>query len=232
MPTVQEDRPDWGRDVSGQSVLIDFLFATVINGLTTRATFFVGDTPYLNLFALTAVNRMRITFNWFADEALTTGLGSDLVICIPGASADFNLPAAGPWVSVVVEASAYPTTVSYRLFKANTLRRPIREGADYPIILSAINQAIGAGGASTVNAFRTSPGRALVTLDTALLTWTWTLVRFNLDGSLANVSAIRNTTYSGPFVLYLPSATVQSLFTNTTAGAGNYTVTILTDLDA
>lgn len=114
---VSHDHPDWQRTISAADIEVLAGTTVVAASPTVLGPFFVGNSPYLYVELLTAVNAAEFEFIWRPSETSPFSIGRRRVTSLPSIQAAGSLPNLGPWVEISILVAATPTTVTHRVWQ-------------------------------------------------------------------------------------------------------------------
>lgn len=152
---VSHGFPDWGRQVAASDIEVIYLDTENIALQTiypSTDSFFVGAMPYLRVEQSAGAVRSQTTVRWWADTAQTKSLGADFVITPANGSAAQCVPVRGPYVSFVVDLSAYPNDHNLQVFMTPVPFAGISGPAGNNMLITVNGTAVAAGITNTANA--------------------------------------------------------------------------------
>lgn len=155
--------PDWARQSAAADLEVIYLENSNITAQTTYPTtgaFFVGIAPFLRVFQSAAGLRTKVELQWWADEAKTRDLGSDILVTASGGSVAQSIPVRAPYVSIVVDLSAYPNQHSLQVFMVPAAISETGQSTGDITLISVDAASVAAAATRTDNASRTRGGWA------------------------------------------------------------------------
>lgn len=219
--------PDWGRySAAADKVLAkDTLFPQA--GNKDYGPLFVGDVPAMNLQADCSGQGIQIRFQFYDDAALTNILAQQVIDLPAGKDTDIVIPVLGPWLLMRVLVQAAGGNYEFTLSTCFGQRTGLGASFQRHILASVVSGAVGAGATVTTAVNSVHPGWASLVWDTSFATWLGVLEAIDYVGTLTRIDTQTNNSPRTARTLFLPQSGLQLRFTNTTAGAGNFTVHLL-----
>jgi hypothetical protein len=210
--------PDWGRRSPSADALYVQAIGQVIGAPYVYGPLYVGDVPHLGLYMRGVGNDLTVSFQWWADPALTIYLGQYEVTVAAGGESAVAVPVRGPYLAVQLSAVAYPATADISVWSLKSNSNDLRLGATSNILMSVTGPLVNAGVTRVDNVTDARPGPACLSA-----VWveggvgTCTLYANPPGGALQVVAAIDMTVTSGISPVYLPCVPLQIRTANTDA---------------
>lgn len=219
--------PDWGRFVASGDKL--YIFENETNGanVENRGPFFVGDVPSLAINHVYTGSAGRVSFNFWADAALTQSVqGSDFDFGVQG-SMEVVIPVMGPWLTVQIVTNVPPAQWLLKIASNIGRRASFGNSAGRNVIMSQVGTAVAAGATSTIDIGVIVPGPALLNIDTSLATWLATLSERDSSATIVRMDTITHLHAKAPRPCYMSGITPRFTFQNTTGAPGAYTASLV-----
>lgn len=211
--------PDWARQSAESDVAVLYNVGVALPAASTLGPFFVGGLAslYCN-FSGTAV-RSRIMFQFYLDEALTQLVDNDGIVTNTNGYYTGPIPVFGPWVSIVIEASAYPATYSAIVTMAPDAAAASGGEGSAGRILHGNPVNVAAGVTTTVTANATWRGSATFYAEIAAATCAIELEALQLTGFVRLLYRLTGATLREMNIVALHTDAIRVRLVNPTAGA-------------
>lgn len=202
--------PDWGRQSAASDLVVTEEANTILAAQATRGPFFVGNMSYLEIVAETGFQDIRITVQWAKDSTFATLVGTQILGVPNFGSVDQAIPVRGPYVKFIIDALAYPNTITFKIYQQQQVFAQTNAASGSNVLLEHFNVLIGAGGNIIYLPGQVRGGWAFWRADLLLAT---NFVVYLYTVSFAGVRTMidyRNTTNRGSgSVLFIPPTELQ-----------------------
>lgn len=227
---VRKGSPDWSRKNPWSDEVYVNDGSVVINAPSVRMAEYVGNIRALYYIADSLNGRAQLTFDWAVDKAFTNIAWQDSVVIGNGQGIRSSIRPFSPYLRITITPQA-ATTITYDLVVGSIAELGNRHVTPTDAILvSAINQPIGAGASVVVAANNGWVGRCSHQFDISVATFRHMIQVLDLAGNVTDVYHLENATAKIPDVVYVPGGHLQYRVDNVTAGAGSYTVVLMGDI--
>jgi hypothetical protein len=224
---VLHDQPDWQRTVSAADIqVLNFSGAQGV-AQVDRGTFFVGNLPFLWLFASTTAGGVRVTLDWLDAATGGTVIAQNRADARFIASASGAFRVLGPYVRITTDVDAPPRTIALRMWQALTGGQEVTPDTHNSLITQDSVPI---------------PGATLQSVDAIRVRWGWGYFFLQMHGGVAFwlkllardyagntffLTQIRdlNTYAQGPILLPPMPVWVEAF--NADAAAHNWTASVL-----
>lgn len=220
--------PDWGRYSASADKEITTEVWADMDVATVFGPYFVGDVDWVNIIVTASAQHFRYRMRFRADIASVTDIHNQEFVARSVGLSFLSFPVTGPWLSILVTPSAANSTGGFTLSTASRGGNPVNANSTPNVLLSTTNNAIGAGITEANDVVGTFPGPAIWNVFATPATWVAFVESIDETGALTRLDTIDNNVGRASRQLYLPYEPLRVSFNNSSAAAGNYTITVMT----
>jgi hypothetical protein len=214
--------PDWIRQKAESDLTVMNEINTALAAPTTFGPFFVGGLAALYCNFSGSAVRSRIMFQFFLDEALTNLVDNDSAVTNVNGYYTGPVPVFGPWVSITVEANAYPATFSAIVTMAPDAASATGSEGSAGRILHANPLNVAAATTTTVTANATWRGMASIYAEIPSAACSIELEALQLGGFTRLLWALNGAVLRDTQLIGVHTDAIRIRLINPTAGALNF----------
>lgn len=219
--------PDYGRYVSSADKIYDIRAAITINGPTTFGPYFVGDVPAIGFRFSAEIQNFTVILIFYDSQTQTNELTRFPYSVRVSQDFSGTVPVRGPWLAFYVEPNVAGAQCSFRVMSSHALTQGDAQLPQSSNLISRAGAAVGAGATNTSVPATLLPGPAVWNVRSALATWTCVFETIDYLGAIRQLDYVDNTYPKNERALFLPPVSFQIRFTNTTAGAGTFDLSVV-----
>lgn len=175
--------PDYGRYVARAAKIFTNIENAAVSIQVDHGPYFVGDIANIGIDYGAVSCDTRVIYSWYADQALTTLLGSHTFSVRGSGELNVAIPVIGPWLRVSVAPISGSGTYSLALFETSHATTRITWSSGDSVLSGVNDLSIPSLGTTVVDIFRTWPGWASFTIITDATDWYARIFSINAFGT-------------------------------------------------
>jgi hypothetical protein len=216
---AQLDYPDYTRTFASARNLLDVILSKAITASDVSGAIATGNIHSVGCRIIANVTHVRITLDWFVDQALTSKTSTDVIDVRQGQLFDQTIPVKGAYLRRT--ADGFPgaaCTYSLLLYEMPTGAVPHNDTTT-TVLFNSNGTSRPAGVSGPFEAGRVYAGNAVgfVSSDSAAA-WSLLIETIQADATVRLLARIDNTSPRIPFLIHCPPLTTRWTLNNGAAG--------------
>lgn len=219
--------PDWGRYAASSDKNITTEVWADMDVPTTFGPYFVGDIEWVNIIVTASAQHFRYRMQFRESNTAVTDLHNQEFVARSVSNSYLSFPVTGPWLFIRVTPSAINSTGGFTLTSGRRGGNPTNADSKPNVLISRVNNAVGAGATVTIDVAATYPGPAIWNVFGAAATWNSTMNSLDENAAVTRLDTIDNTMVNTSRQIFLPYEPVRFSFTNTSGAGGAFNCTVM-----